>query len=177
MKKEINIPEKVSIKVERKYVEVTGSLGTLKRDFAFMPLVQFTSDGKVFTITTPRERKEDKMFLNTALSHINNLIEGVMKGYRYKLEIVHVHFPMRLNVKGDDLTLENFLGSKVQRKTWKYPDVTVKVKGKEVIVEGLNKEEVGQTSANLEQLTKIKGKDRRVFRDGIYRVERGNMNE
>jgi large subunit ribosomal protein L6 len=46
----------------------------------------------------------------------------------------------------------------------------VKVQGDEVIITGVNKEDVGQTMANLEQATKIKGRDPRVFQDGIYLV-------
>jgi len=38
---------------------------------------------------------------------------------------------------------------------------------------GLNKEAVGQTAANIEQKTKIKVYDPRVFQDGIYLVEKG----
>jgi large subunit ribosomal protein L6 len=48
----------------------------------------------------------------------------------------------------------------------------VEIRGQEVIVEGIDKEECGQTAANLEQATKIKDKDPRVFQDGIYIVEK-----
>ena len=47
------------------------------------------------------------------------------------------------------------------------------VKGKEITVTGHNKEDVGQTSANLEQASRIKGRDIRVFQDGIYRISKG----
>lgn len=177
MKAEIEVPEGVKVSLTGKAFEVTGPLGSLKRDLSFMPVVSFSFKNNIVTIETPRDKKRDKMFCNTARAHINNLIEGVTKGYRYKLDIVHVHFPMRLSIKGKDMILENFLGSKVSRKIWKYPDVEVKVQGKEVFVEGLNKEHVGQTAANIEHLTKIKSKDRRVFRDGIFLNERGHMNE
>ena len=51
-------------------------------------------------------------------------------------------------------------------------DAKVQVKGDEVIITGVNKEDVGQTMANLEQATKIRGKDPRVFQDGIYLTSR-----
>ncbi|MBR9689471.1 MAG: 50S ribosomal protein L6 [Candidatus Altiarchaeota archaeon] len=177
MKDTLEIPEGVSVVVTGKAVKVTGPLGTLERDYAFMPLVKFSNDAKTFTLNTPRERKHDKMFLNTAKAHVSNMIVGVTKGFKYKLEIVHVHFPIRVNIQGNDLIVENFVGSKVPRKSWKHADVKVEVKGSSVFVEGMNKEHVGQTSANLEQLTHIRSKDRRIFRDGIYLVERGNINE
>jgi large subunit ribosomal protein L6 len=40
-----------------------------------------------------------------------------------------------------------------------------------VIVEGVDKYEVGQTAWNIEKATRIKRRDPRVFQDGIYRVE------
>ena len=40
-------------------------------------------------------------------------------------------------------------------------------------MKGVDKEEVGQTALNIEQATRIKGKDPRVFQDGCYLFERG----
>jgi hypothetical protein len=52
------------------------------------------------------------------------------------------------------------------------PSVKVEVKKQEVIVSGIDIEAVGQTAANIEQATRITGKDSRVFQDGIYIVEK-----
>jgi len=46
------------------------------------------------------------------------------------------------------------------------------VKGEDVIVQGLDIEDVSQTAANIERATKVKRKDPRVFLDGIYVYER-----
>jgi len=177
MKAEVEIPDGVKVSVSGGSFEVTGPLGSVKRDLSFMPLVSFSVSGDKVVVETPGEKKRARMFLNTARAHVVNLIEGVTKGFRYRLEMVHVHFPMRLSVKDNEMVLENFLGSKTPRKIWKHPDVQVKVQGKEILVEGLDKEHVGQTAANIEHLTRVKSKDRRVFRDGIFLVERGYMNE
>ena len=48
----------------------------------------------------------------------------------------------------------------------------MEVKGDTVIVTGIDKELVGQTMANIEQATKVRGFDIRVFQDGIYLVEK-----
>ncbi|MGB1098957.1 MAG: 50S ribosomal protein L6, partial [Poseidonia sp.] len=48
-------------------------------------------------------------------------------------------------------------------------NVDVKVSNKvEVTVSGIDKEAVGQTAANIERCTTVKKRDRRVFQDGIY---------
>jgi len=41
----------------------------------------------------------------------------------------------------------------------------------------MDKEHVGQTAANIEHLTHVRDKDRRVFKDGIYLINRGHINE
>ena len=49
----------------------------------------------------------------------------------------------------------------------------VEVKGKDIIVSGINLEDVSQTAANIEQATRLTGRDRRIFYDGIYVYEKG----
>ncbi|MBI5554191.1 MAG: 50S ribosomal protein L6, partial [Candidatus Diapherotrites archaeon] len=44
----------------------------------------------------------------------------------------------------------------------------VSVKGKELVISSSNKEDAGQTAANIENATRVKGKDIRVFQDGVY---------
>jgi len=44
----------------------------------------------------------------------------------------------------------------------------VEVDGEEVTLSGSDKEAVGQTAADIEQLTRVSGKDNRVFQDGVY---------
>jgi large subunit ribosomal protein L6 len=48
----------------------------------------------------------------------------------------------------------------------------VNVKGDIVDLTGANVEDVGQTAANIERATKIKGFDPRVFQDGIYIIQK-----
>ncbi len=67
----------------------------------------------------------------------------------------------------------NFLGEKSPRKTNILGDTKVEIKADEIIVSGISKEDTGQTAANLETLTKISARDRRVFQDGIYIEKKG----
>jgi ribosomal protein L6P/L9E len=52
--------------------------------------------------------------IRTAISHINNLITGVSKGYRYKMRFVYAHFPINasITVENDNIEIRNFLGEK-----------------------------------------------------------------
>jgi len=69
--------------------------------------------------------------------------------------------------------IENFTGERSARKAKIMGDAQVKVRSEDVIVQGINLEDVSQTAANIEQATKVKRKDPRVFLDGIYVYERG----
>jgi large subunit ribosomal protein L6 len=68
--------------------------------------------------------------------------------------------------------IENFTGERRPRRVKIIGDVQVKVETEDIVVEGINLESVSQTAANIEQGTKVKKKDPRVFLDGIYVYER-----
>ena len=179
MEKKLKLPESVNARVDGRSLVLTGPRGELKRDLSKMLVVHFSLSGNEITISVSKEGKRGKTMLHTAFAHVNNMVTGVTKGFRYTLEIFHVHFPIRVSVKDDTILINNFLGGKADVSIKKYPDVKVEVKGKQVIVEGLNLETVSQTAARIEQATKkkLRNKDRRVFRDGIYVSERGVMDE
>jgi large subunit ribosomal protein L6 len=53
-------------------------------------------------------------------------------------------------------------------------DVVVRLEGKSnVLVSGVDREKVGQTAAIIERACKIRGRDRRIFQDGVYIVSKG----
>jgi len=88
------------------------------------------------------------------------------------MKIVYAHFPMTVKAtqSQNKVIIENFLGERYPRTAKIIGHSQVEIQGDEVIITGINKEEVGQTMANIEQATKIKGRDPRVFQDGIYLV-------
>jgi large subunit ribosomal protein L6 len=85
---------------------------------------------------------------------------------------VFSHFPISVKVDGKKIVMENFTGERSPRIAKIMGETKVAVKGEDVIVQGLSIEDVSQTAANVEQATKIKVKDPRVFLDGIYVYER-----
>ena len=111
--------------------------------------------------------------MGTFRSHITNMIIGVTAGFEYKMKIVYSHFPVKTSVKGDKFVIENFLGEKYPRSASILGDTKISTKGDEVVLTGSDKEHVGQTAANIEQITRIKGYDPRVFQDGIYITQKG----
>jgi large subunit ribosomal protein L6 len=174
---EVRIPEGVDVTVDGLKVTVRGPKGELTRDFSHARgiIIRLDEDeeGKKIVVETFFANRRQKALVGTIASHIENMVTGVTKGYRYKLRIVFSHFPMTVKVQGDKVVIENFLGEKAPRVAKIMPGVTVKVQKNEVIVEGIDIEAVGQTAANIELATKVKDRDRRVFIDGIYIYEKG----
>ena len=74
---------------------------------------------------------------------------------------------------GAIVTIDNFLGERTPRKSKVFGDSKVSIKGDKVSVTGTSLEFVSQTAANIELATKVKGRDRRVFQDGIYLISKG----
>jgi len=96
------------------------------------------------------------------------MVAGVKEGFTYEMKIVYSHFPLKATVKGSEFIIENFLGEKFPRKTRILGETKVEVKGDQVLLTGADVEAVGQTAANIEQATRIRGFDPRIFQDGIY---------
>jgi len=100
------------------------------------------------------------------------MITGVTKGYTYKLKIVFSHFPITVKVQDKAVLIENFTGERRARSAKILGDVKVKIEPDDIIVQGATLEDVSQTAANIEQVTRVTKKDPRVFLDGIYVYER-----
>jgi large subunit ribosomal protein L6 len=169
--KTIKIPQGVEVSVNGRVVTLKGPKGTLTRNFSDAPVTIQLKDNEI-SVETTWPRKKEASLVGTVHSHINNMITGVTKGFTYRLKVVFAHFPVTVKVRGDTVIIENFTGERHPRTSKIQGDSKVTVKGEDVIVQGLNLEDVSQTAANVERATKVRRKDPRVFLDGIYTYER-----
>jgi len=169
--KAIEIPDGVEVKVEGRVVTVKGAKGTLTHNFSETP-VSILQEGKTIKVQANWPRKKEAALVGTVSSHIQNMILGVTKGFTYKLKIVFSHFPISIKIKENTVSIENFTGERSPRFVKILGDVKVSVKEDDIIVQGINLEDVSQTAANIEQATKVKSKDPRVFLDGIFIYEK-----
>jgi len=171
LEKILDIPEGIEVVLKDNDISVNGPNGVIHRELWYPGIVIDQKDNTIIINLTINRKKQQAM-AGTIASHIRNMIGGVASSYIYLLKVVYSHFPIQLTVDGDYLKIGNFLGEKKPRKAKIIGDTTVKVKGNEVVVKGINIEHVGQTAANIQQATKIKRFDPRVFQDGIYVVEK-----
>ena len=171
VEKRVSISEDVEISFDESVMAVKGPKGEIKKTMEY-PGVIIRKDGSEIVIAAENPKKRQWAIIGTYAAHTKNMIKGVSTGFEYKMKVIYSHFPMSVKVEQNTISVENYLGEKVPRKTKIVGDCEVKVKGTEVVITGNNVEEVGQTAANLEQKTKVKNKDPRVFQDGIYLIEK-----
>ncbi len=165
---ELDLPVNVKVRMEGNTFIVDGKLGTLRKDITKLPIAIDLKDKKL-VIRPPGTRKKDLAVTNTAKSIIQSMIKGVESGFTYKLKVVYAHFPISVKTKGKEIHVENYFGERAPRVSHIVGDTTkVNVIGEDVIVQGPSLEDVSQTAANIEFSTKLKGKDQRVFLDGLY---------
>ncbi|MFP3946207.1 MAG: 50S ribosomal protein L6 [Archaeoglobaceae archaeon] len=169
----VEIPEDVEVGVEGNSiygfkVTVKGPKGENSKELRYRGMHIEKQDGQIRVFASNRKLKP---MVRTYAAHIRNLITGTVEGFEYKLKVVYSHFPIKAKVQGDEVIIENFLGEKYPRRAKIVGRTDVQIKGSQITVTGIDKEECGQTAANLEQITKVRNIDTRVFQDGIYVVE------
>jgi large subunit ribosomal protein L6 len=169
--KTVEVPNEVEVSVKDRIVSVNGKKGALTRDFSESP-VTIQLEGKEIKVQANWPRKREASLVGTISSHIQNMITGVSQGFTYKLKIVFAHFPISVKVKENMVSIENFTGERSPRWARIMGDSKVSAKEDDVIVQGINLEDVSQTAANIERATKVKRKDPRVFLDGIFVYEK-----
>ncbi|MEM0441850.1 MAG: 50S ribosomal protein L6 [Candidatus Nitrosocaldus sp.] len=167
----VDVPDGVQVSMHGRVLEVKGPKGRVSKDLSKIP-VNISIDGSNVRISPlmvrGKPRRKDKAIMNTMRSIVKNMIEGVLHGYTYKLKIVHAHFPISVKIKGKQVLIENFIGERSPRVAEIVGDCKVSIEGDDIIVKGTSIEDVAQTAANIENATRIKEKDARVFLDGIY---------
>jgi large subunit ribosomal protein L6 len=170
------IPEGVKVTYKNSALSVQGPKGSLTRHFSHPRLSIKVSKDKVI-IESIMPKKKESALLGTWEAHIGNMIDGVTKGYKYTMKVVYSHFPVKTILKDNEFIIENFLGESHPRKARILGDTKVEISGDTITLSGINLEHVSQSAANIELATKIKNYDPRVFQDGIYRVQKGMMEE
>jgi len=163
----IQIPDEVSAEVSNLDLTVEGPNGSVTRTLWY-PSVTVSVEDDEIVITTDEDDAKTNATVGTFESHVSNMLHGVTEGWEYEMEVYYAHFPMQVDVEGDEVVIENFLGERSERRTPLRGDTEVQVDGEVVTLNGPSKEDVGQTAADIEQLTRVTDKDNRVFQDGVY---------
>ena len=140
----IQIPEGVEVRIEGHKVNVKGPKGELAREFDSRMKIEQADN--VVKVVRPNNEREVVAIHGLTRSLLNNMVEGVSKGYEKKLELTGVGY--RAMLKGRDLELQ--LG-------YSHPVVIKAPEGitfeapsqEEIFVKGIDKQLVGEIAANI----------------------------
>ena len=168
----IDIPEGFTATVSGTNITMSYGGKTISKDFA-NNYVRIAKEGNAIKIYSSKDNSMVRGIVGTWASEIKNMIKGLKDGFQYEMKIDYSHFPMRVSVKGKTVVIENFFGERSPRTAEIVGDTMVTVKGDRVYISGVSKKDVGETAANIERSTIIKGFDPRVFQDGIYLISKG----
>jgi large subunit ribosomal protein L6 len=171
MRTELDIPDDVSAEKDHLDLTVEGPNGSVTRRLWFPDVSVSVEDGTV-VIDSESDDAETAATVGTFESHVQNMFHGVTEGWEYHMEVFYSHFPMQVDVEGDEIVISNFLGERAARTTPVRGDTEVEVDGEQLSLRGPDIEAVGQTAADIEQLTRVTDKDTRVFQDGVYITEK-----
>ena len=175
MKKEIfqqiEIPEDVEATLEGNLLKVKGIEGENERIFE-MNSLNFEKKDNEIIVGSKKATKREKKMINTITAHIKSMIKGVQEKFEYQLKIGFSHFPITVEIKEKEAIIKNFLGEKIPRKSKILEGVDVKLDRDMITVTSVDKESAGQVAANFEIATKIRGRDKRVFQDGIFIINK-----
>jgi large subunit ribosomal protein L6 len=163
----IEIAEGVEVFVKGNEFAVKGNGKELKRSFDVGKIKASVKDKKVVLTAKGATRREAKM-IGTIEAHLKNMIKGVSEDFVYELEVCNVHFPMNVKVEGERIVIKSFLGETTGREAKVLDGVKVDIKGNKISVSSHDIEAAGQVAANLEKATRLTGRDRRIFQDGIF---------
>jgi large subunit ribosomal protein L6 len=167
----VEIPEGVAVTLDGSTVTVKGPKGEVTRQLCY-PMIDITKEDSQLIVNSRLDRKQHRAMVGTLAAHINNMIAGVSRGFEYKMKVVYSHFPIQLKQASNELIINNFLGERKSRSAKILPGAKVEIGKDEVTITGIDKEQVGQTMANIEQATRVHGFDIRIFQDGIYLVDK-----
>jgi large subunit ribosomal protein L6 len=163
----VAIPGGVDVTIDGRQVTVKGPKGTLSLEIV-QPIEVKQADGTI-TVTRPSDEGGIRALHGLSRSLIANMVTGVTDGYRKTLEIVGVGY--RVQAKGKDL--EFSLGYSHPVPVSPPDGITFRVETPtRLVVEGIDKQQVGEVAANLRKLRKpdpYKGKGVRYQGEQIRR--------
>jgi large subunit ribosomal protein L6 len=140
----VTVPAGVTVTVEGAVVTVKGPKGTLSREISKDMTV--TVENGALRVSRPSDERNHKALHGLTRSLINNMVEGVTKGYTKQLELVGTGY--RAAKTGTKLTLTVGYSHPVEIDPPAGIDFTVPAPN-QVIVGGIDKEVVGQVAANV----------------------------
>lgn len=144
------IPDKTKVEIKGQAVVVTGPKGTLSREIHAD--IRATIEDNEVIVTRPSDTKKHASLHGLTRSLISNMVTGVSEGYRKEMRMVGVGY--RAEMKGDRLVMYLGYSHPIVFALPEGIQVEVLPKENKIIVDGIDKELVGQVAAKIRSFRK-----------------------
>jgi len=163
----VQVPKGVDVTIDGRAVTVKGPKGQLSLELA--EPIEITQNDGVLTVTRPNDEGNVRALHGLSRTLVANMVTGVTEGYSKTLEIVGVGY--RVQARGNGV--EFSLGYSHPVPVTPPDGVTLRVETPtRLVVEGIDKQQVGEVAANIRKLRKpdpYKGKGVRYAGEQIRR--------
>lgn len=166
-KKPVVIPSGVTVEKKEMTLTVTGPKGALQLEIHPKVDVQIV-DGQVIVDVKNQTNKKERALWGLSRALVQNLVDGVTKGFEKKLEVNGVGF--KVAVQGQKIVMALGFSHPVEVEI--PTDLTVVVDKNLITVSGADKQRVGQFAAEVRELKKpepYKGKGIKYIDEVIVR--------
>ena|SRR3989338_6985533 len=148
-KKPIPVPDAVSVKIDNQKVVVSGPKGNLEIQIHPIVGIEMKDKALILSVKDPENNKQ-KALWGLMRNLVRNMVDGVVKGFSKKLEIIGIGF--KAEVKKDILVLNVGYSHQVNYHIPK--GIEIKVEKSIITVSGIDKQLVGQTAAEIRDIKK-----------------------
>ncbi len=150
-KKPVSVPAGLKVEVAQQRIAIEGPLGKL--DWSFRPeiAVKFDDKSRLVEVSRTLENRQARALHGLTRAMIQNMIDGVVKGYEKKLEIVGVGYLAA--VQGNTLQLRVGFANEVQKPIPAGVKVTCPDQT-HIVIKGIDKQKVGQFAAEVRAVRK-----------------------
>lgn len=170
VERKLPIPPGTNISVSDEEVKIEEGGKVIVRKFP-SALIEIRVEGGEVKIIAKNKSALSRATAGAFESHIKNAINGLKRPYIYKVKAVFSHFPISLKLNQGYLEVSNYLGGRGIYK-YKVPlGADVKVEKDLVTISSIDKELAGTVAGAMERIVSAKGRDKRVFQDGLYIVD------
>ncbi|MGC9359238.1 MAG: 50S ribosomal protein L6 [Anaerolineae bacterium] len=146
----VSVPDKVQVSIDGNHVKVKGPKGELEREFH--PTMRIKRVDDELVVERPDDSRQSRALHGLTRALLANMVTGVTEGYRKQLEINGVGF--RAEEKGQGLVLQIGYSHPVEVNPPEGISVRAESSGRVIVVEGIDKELVGQVAARIRAVRK-----------------------
>jgi len=147
-RKPISVPDGVKINFKDSLVQVEGGKGKLTWNIP--PGIEAKIEEDKILVERQNDEKRLKALHGLTRSLLSNMVTGVSTGFVITLEIVGVGY--RVEAKGKDLVFSLGYSNPIDYSLPKGVTSTIEERGTRLILEGIDKQLVGETAARIRKL-------------------------